>query len=379
MKPTVLLVAGTRPEVIKLAPVARALDGARSRIRLVVCLTGQHRELVDDVIPSLGLSVDHDLDVMTRGQDMTQVARKVLNRLPAVLTAERPDLVLVQGDTVSATIAAVAAFYAGVPVGHVEAGLRTGRLDEPFPEEGDRRLIASISSVHFAPTRWAAENLRREGIPDAAIEVTGNTGIDSFRRAAARVTDDVPAPLRRIEAGERPWVLVTVHRRENQSHHLPLICAAVRRVAQDLDAQVVFPLHPSPTVRDVVLEHLSGRPRIALVEPLDHPSMVWLLLQPRCRLVLTDSGGLQEEAATAGVPVLVLRDATDRPEGVQAGCATLVGSATETIVSAARTVLNGGGACPASARELYGDGSAGQRIADRVVRLLCPPGTPSPG
>jgi UDP-N-acetylglucosamine 2-epimerase len=367
---TVLVVIGTRPEAIKLAPVVAALRARPQDFRTVVCLTGQHRELVDDLLEPLRLQVDHNLDVMLAGASVTDVARRVLERLPAVLKAESPDVVVVQGDTVSATVGGLAAFYAGIEVAHVEAGLRTGRLDEPFPEEGNRRLLAAIASVHFAPTSLSADNLRSENIAEHQIVVTGNTGIDSFRDVASRLPTDVPEPLRAIDHEGRQLVLVTVHRRENQTHHLLRICEAVRRVAEDPDAHIIFPMHPSPAVRKVLYEQLADHDRISLIEPLDYESMVWLLM--RCRLVLTDSGGLQEEAAAAGRPVLVLRRNTDRPEGVRSGCAVLVGSDVEDIVRWTEQLLHDelSHASLAHATGVYGDGHAATRIADVLAEDL---------
>ena len=371
---TAMVVLGTRPEAIKLAPVVHALRRQAPRLRTVLCLTGQHRELVRDLLAPLQLVPDHDLDLMAPRQSINDVAARLLTALPPVLAAERPDVVLVQGDTVSATAAGLAAFYAGIPVGHVEAGLRTGSLAEPFPEEGNRRLLSAISTVHYAPTKWAAGNLHRENIPDADVIVTGNTGIDSFRAMAARGAATPPPHLRALvgeaeQRGDR-IVLVTVHRRENQTAELPRICEAIARVADEPGTHIVFPMHPSPAVRSVVQARLSGHPSISLLEPLDYPAIVWLL--GRCRLVLTDSGGLQEESAAAGRPVLVLRKATDRPEGVQRGCAVLVGSDVEQIVRRARRLVHDDDhhTKVSAGTEIYGDGHAAERIAVSVMDLV---------
>lgn len=364
---TVFVTVGTRPEAIKLAPVVQRLRERPDQFRTVLCLTGQHRSLVDEVIAMWGLSVDHDLDVMTHGQSVVGVASRVLADLPALLTAERPDVMLVQGDTVSATAGALAAFYLGIPVAHVEAGLRTGVLHEPFPEEGNRKLIAAISSVHYAPTAWAADNLRAENVPDADIVVTGNTGIDAFRQISAQVPEAVPAALAGIDTGGRHLVLLTVHRRENQMHHLDQICNAVEKVAAEGDVHLLYPVHPAPTVRAVVVPRLSGLPNVTLVEPMDYLSIAWVL--NRCRLVLTDSGGLQEEGAAAGRPVLVLRRTTDRPEAVHAGCAVLVGSDPEDILSWTRQLVRDDVTYEAlsKATAVYGDGHAAERIAEHLA------------
>lgn len=370
----ILSIIGTRPEAIKMAPIIKELERHPGRIVSRVCVTAQHRQMLDQVLALFGILPDHDLDVMAAGQSPTRVAAVVLTKLEAVLQAEQPDWVLVQGDTTTVLAAAIGAFYARVKIGHVEAGLRTHDKYQPFPEELNRRMASVAADLHFAPTESARQNLRREGIPNAIIRVTGNPVIDALRLAAKQPYDPGAGPLRDL-----PWnrrlILVTAHRRENFGQPLEQICLALRALAEAYpdDAQIVYPVHPNPNVQEPVRRLLGNVSGVTLLTPLDYRPLVYLL--QRCTLVLTDSGGLQEEAPGLGKPVLVLREVTERPEAVEAGTVRLVGTDRARIVAAARRLLDDPAAYRKMARALnpYGDG----RAAGRIVRALLdfkPPG-----
>lgn len=374
-----MFVAGTRPEVLKLAPVIHALR-ARARLRVRLCATAQHRELLDGALADFGLAADADLGLMRDGQTPAAVTAAVVAALGPMLAANPPAAVVVQGDTATALGGALAGAYARVPVAHVEAGLRSGS-DEPFPEEMHRRLIGRLAAVHFAPTAAARTALLREGVPRAAVSLTGNTAIDALHATARRIDADPGlggALARRFAAIDpaRPLVLATVHRRENHGARLDSILDALAALAL-LGAEVVLPVHPAPRVAHPAARALEGRAHIHLLPSLDHAAFVWLLR--RARLVLTDSGGVQEEAPAFGAPVLVLRGVTERPEGVAAGVARLVGTRTGDIVAAAGPLLHNDALHGAMARAVlpYGDGRAGPRIARLLERLLAPPLTPA--
>lgn len=369
----VLAVIGTRPEAIKVMPVVRALS-ATAGIEVRTCVTGQHREMLDQMLRTFDLRPDHDLDIMVHGQSTTQIARSVMDGIEKVVQAERPDWVLVQGDTTTAMAAAIAAFHEGVHVGHIEAGLRTGLLHSPFPEEGNRKLAAAISEIHFAPTAWAAENLYREGIRSEAVIVTGNTVIDALHQTQRSPFDPGSAGLGGLlESDPRHMVLVTAHRRENFGTPIERICHAVRTVAvRHPDVLFVCPVHLNPTVRAPFFRILAGRENVALLPPLNYRAMVWALHS--CSFVVTDSGGLQEEAAGLRKPVLVLRDSTERPEGVSAGVARLVGTRTDAVEGAIEELISD---VPlyrrmASCPNPYGDGRAGERIAAAIAAHRSP-------
>lgn len=342
-----LVVMGTRPEVIKLAPVIWALrDRGHDPI---VCLTGQHRELLDGALATFGLTGDYDLDVMTEDQTPNDVLALVLRGMCPVLKETDPDWVVVEGDTTSVVGAAMAAFHAMTPVCHVEAGLRSFDRWAPFPEEINRRLVSVLASLHCAPTPESAGNLYSEGIPRARIVVTGNTVVDAIRWAVQQ-PPAVPPP-------DGPVVTITAHRRENHAR-LPVIAKAVHLLAMAYPKVLfVWPLHPNPAVRKCV--DIGGH-NIRLIEPLDYVSMAWLIAASR--LVLTDSGGLQEEAPSLGVPVLVMRDVTERPEGIAMNVARLVGTDINGIFAAAAAVLDGTASWFRANRDVYGDGRAGERI-----------------
>ncbi len=356
----VMLVFGTRPEAIKMCPLVQSLraDGA---FDVSVCVTGQHRELLDDVLRAFDITPDYDLCLMREGQSLSDVTCGVLQGMAQVLTESSPALVLVHGDTTTAFSAALAAYYRRIPVGHVEAGLRTGNLYSPYPEEFNRMAIGNLAALHFAPTESAKENLIREGKPSEHIFVTGNTVIDALRTT---VREDYSHPLLLRAAGRR-LVMVTAHRRENHGEPMERIFSAVAALAKEnKDVFVVFPVHPNPEVRRTAYRLLSGMDNVALTEPLSVFDFHNFLA--RCTLVLTDSGGAQEEAPFFGVPVLVMRDTTERPEGIRAGTAVLVGTQTETILHTARTLLSDEAAYArmARAQNPYGDGFSAQKITD---------------
>ena len=349
----ILVVYGTRPEAIKMAPVVRAL--ARPGVFAVtVCATGQHREMLAQVQDLFGLRPDVDLRLMRPDQSLNALAAAALAAVDEVLASAAPDWLLVQGDTTTAMAAALAAFHRGVRVGHVEAGLRTGDLARPFPEEANRRIVDALAAALFAPTGRAAGALLAEGVDPSRIHVVGNTVIDALRLLPID-PETVPA---------RPEVLVTVHRRESFGAPLAGIFAALRRLAESFPGvDWIYPVHPNPNVRGPAHEALGGLPNLTLCAPLGYGELVRRLR--RCRFVLTDSGGLQEEAPTFGKPVLVLRDTTERPEGIEAGVARLVGTDGERIVAAAAELLTSEAAYAAMARAVnpYGDGRAAERIA----------------
>lgn len=371
----VLTVFGTRPEAIKMAPVVRALDDLPDRVETTVCVTAQHRDMLDQILELFDIHPHHDLRVMEENQSPTQVAAAVLSRLEGVLAAERPDWVLVQGDTTTAATAALAAFYARARVGHVEAGLRTRDRWQPFPEEINRRIVGVLADRHFAPTARARENLLGEHTPPADVLVTGNTVIDALRWVAThgpRVAHAPEVARRLARGGSAKLVLLTAHRRENFGAPLEAICRAVRTVAERARGGVefVYPVHPNPNVREPVQRILAGMPNVTLTEPLGYAPLVDLL--QRAHLVLTDSGGLQEEAPAFGVPVLVLRQVTERPEAIEAGTARLVGTDERHIVGEVERLLDDAGEHARMARAVnpFGDGHASARI---VASLLGEP------
>jgi UDP-N-acetylglucosamine 2-epimerase (non-hydrolysing) len=361
-----LLVVGTRPEAIKLCPVFLELQ-RRSEFAVQLCATAQHRELLDQVLDVFGVAPDWDLDLMRPGQTLAETTARVITGLEAVLQDARPDMVLVQGDTTTTLCGALAAFYHRIPVGHVEAGLRTWDPQQPFPEEMNRVLTSRLATLHFAATRWAAENLLREGVPEARIAVTGNPGIDAVLWVRDRLEQGLlpSRPWPQLD-GSRKLILVTAHRRESFGEGFRRICAALAELAARDDVEIVYPVHPNPNVQVPVRQLLAGIPNIHLIEPLEYVPFVDLMR--RAWLVLTDSGGIQEEGPSLGKPILVLREKTERPEGVEAGSVKLVGTQTRRIVEEAVRLLEDRQEYERMARvhNPYGDGHASRRIADAI-------------
>jgi UDP-N-acetylglucosamine 2-epimerase (non-hydrolysing) len=363
----VLTVFGTRPEAIKLAPVIKELERRPDRFDSRVCVTAQHRELMDQMLDLFGIRADHDFGVMTYDQSPSDVAAAVLSGLGRVLRAEEPDWVMVQGDTTTTMAGGIGAFYHGCRVAHVEAGLRTFDPRDPWPEEMNRRVAGVVADLHFAPTAASAANLRREGVPADKICVTGNTVIDALNLVSAMPFEESRTLLARIPIEGKRVVVVTIHRRETALGAISAICSGLIDVARQFeDVQIVCPVHPNPNVRRPVSVHLGGIPNIALVPPLDYRSMIWLLR--RSEFVITDSGGLQEEATAIGKPVLVVRHKTERLEGVVAGIAKTVGTDRHAVSVWASNLLSDPLLYERMARvtDAYGDGRAAQRIVDRL-------------
>lgn len=365
-----LFVFGTRPEAIKLFPVIHALR-ARPGLAARACVTGQHRGLLDSVLDLANIAPDADLDLMAPGQSLDVLTARLIVGIGEVLDAEQPDRVIVQGDTASAMAGSLAAYYRRIPIAHVEAGLRSGNMHHPWPEEGKRRIIAAMADLHFAPTPGAVAALRGEGIDAARIHMTGNSGIDALLHVRAMLCEGrahAPrvAALAARFAGRR-IVAATCHRRENLGEGLDAIADALARLARREDVAIILPLHPNPQIGAAFRARLEGMANVALVEPLDFPEFVALL--DACHLVLTDSGGVQEEAPALGKPVLVLRETTERPEGVAAGTALLVGTDPARIVAEAARLLDDPAAYARMARAHcpYGDGQAAGRIAEILV------------
>ncbi|MEL7445731.1 MAG: UDP-N-acetylglucosamine 2-epimerase (non-hydrolyzing) [Pseudomonadota bacterium] len=366
----VLTVFGTRPEAIKMAPVVMSL-GAAPAIESRVCVTGQHAEMLKQVLDLFKISPDYNLEIMRSGQGLTYVTTSVLQGMEQVLRSETPDAVLVHGDTTTSMAAALAAFYAGIPVGHVEAGLRTRDLSAPWPEEANRQITGRIARWHFAPTDQARANLLEEAVPDATIHVTGNTVIDALMQLRGSVleADATNAEMHRrfnFLNDDRRLILVTGHRRENFDGGLERMCAALADLSSRGDCEIVYPVHLNPVVQTAAAKVLANAKNVHLIEPQPYLPFLWLMA--RSHLIITDSGGIQEEGPSLGKPVLVTRDVTERPEAVEAGTVRLVGTDRTKIVAEASRLMDD----PAAYAEMsrahnpYGDGKA----ADRVVRIL---------
>lgn len=364
----VLSVIGTRPEAVKMAPVAQTLRQTPG-IESIVCVTAQHREMLDQVLNLFDIVPDIDLDLMKPNQSLAEITAAIFTHLDPVIKDVQPDWILSQGDTTTVMATALLAYYHRVKFGHVEAGLRTGDKFQPFPEEINRRVAGVAADLHFAPTEWSKQNLLKENVPAERIIVTGNPVIDALRQVAEK-----PAPAE-VESlmqtlGNRRLLLVTAHRRENFGEPLENICAALKNLAESYNDQIhiLYPVHLNPNVQDTVYPRLSGVPNITLLPPLDYLPMVHLM--KRAALVLTDSGGIQEEAPGFGVPVLVLRAATERPEGIAAGTVKLVGTETDSIAREARALLDNPAehARMAQAANPYGDGQAAGRIVKSILQ-----------
>ena len=366
-RPRILVTFGTRPEAVKMAPVVDALRKAgRFDIRVVV--TAQHREMLDQVLDNFGIVPDLDLDLMQHGQGLDELAARIITRFGAALDTLKPDRVLVHGDTMTTMMATLACYFRRIPVGHVEAGLRSGDIYAPWPEEVNRKVTGAVADLHFAPTRQAAEALLAENVPAEAIHVTGNTVIDALFAMRDRIASKPGlAPetgaLRRRFSGKR-IILVTAHRRESFGKPMQAIAAALARVAERPDIAIVVPVHPNPKVVEALHPALERLENVALIEPLDYPNFIALL--EASHIVLTDSGGVQEEAPSLGKPVLIMRETTERPEGIAAGNAILVGAMRERIEAGITRLLDDPAAHEAMARahNPYGDGRASGRIAD---------------
>lgn len=358
----VLVVCGTRPDTVKMAPVVAEIKKHPGAAELTLAVTGQHKDMLYQVIETFGLQPDYDLGIMTQRQTLMQITTRALAGLEQVISERQPGLVLAQGDTTTTFAASLAAFYAKVPFGHVEAGLRTDNKYDPFPEEMNRRMTSVIADLHFAPTERARDCLLREGINPADVYVTGNTVIDALLSVAARdyVFDD---PAVRAAADSGKMILVTAHRRENWGERMRSVCRAVLELSRRFpEVAFVFPVHKNPAVREIVFPELGDNPRIVLTEPPGYEEFVHLM--KRSYLILTDSGGVQEEAPSLGKPVLVLRETTERPEGIEAGSAKLVGTGVDAVVSETSKLLTDRSAYEAMARvrNPYGDGRAAERI-----------------
>jgi len=370
----ILFIIGTRPEAIKMAPIIRELR-MRQGMRVHVCVTSQHREMLQSVLPYFDVTPDIDLDVMNVGQSVNGVLAKILDRLPKVFASKSPDMVLVQGDTATCFAGAVAAFGQGISVGHVEAGLRTHDLGNPFPEEGYRQMVSRIASIHFAPTVSAAKSLRGEGI-ERNVHITGNTVIDALLYAKEYLISHpeaahVLALPQDLQMGARPFVLVTGHRRENFGEPFRAICLAIRQLAEIYPMMsFVYPVHLNPRVQQPVRDILSNIPNVYLIEP--QPYMPFVGLMQRCQWVLTDSGGIQEEAPSLRKPVLVMRKTTERPESVQAGTSLLVGTDVSSIVAASARIIEDKTLYKTMSTTLspYGDGTSSRKICDILQEFL---------
>jgi UDP-N-acetylglucosamine 2-epimerase (non-hydrolysing) len=366
-----LVVFGTRPEAIKMAPVVLELL-QRPGIETIVCVTGQHRGLLDDALSAFEIRPDYDLAIMRPGQTLGDITSDVLAKLTPLLVELKPDRVLVHGDTTTTYAASIASFYCGIPVGHVEAGLRTGNLMAPWPEEFNRRSVDLVADLLWAPTEAAADNLRREGAKVDDIVITGNTAVDAIGAVKARIEIDTRLlenlwqQLPKLDPAKR-LVLVTGHRRESFGEGMASICRALNWIAARPDIEIVWPVHPNPNVLAAVREHLKFHSNVHLIEPTEYLSFTALML--RSHFIITDSGGIQEEAPTLAKPVLVTRNETERPEAVQAGTAELVGTSFERIISAATLLLDDGVAYAqmAARQNPFGDGKAAVRIVDSLV------------
>lgn len=367
----VMVVFGTRPEAIKMAPLVTALKQQPS-LQTIVAVTAQHRQMLDQVLDLFAITPDEDLNVMQPGQTLSGLTSRIVQGMEQVIAKHAPDIVLVHGDTTTTFATSLAAFYQRTEVGHVEAGLRTGNLLSPWPEEANRKLTGVLANLHFAPTEQSAQNLRDENVDEARIHVTGNTVIDALLAVVAKIQQtpalesELAARFPFLDASKR-LILVTGHRRENFGDGFEQICHALKAIADRGDTQVVYPVHLNPNVQEPVRRILADQPAVHLIDPLEYLPFVFLM--SRCHLIITDSGGVQEEAPSLGKPVLVMRDTTERPEAINAGTVKLVGTRTGNIIEQANLLLDDPSAYAkmAFANNPYGDGSAARRIAALLV------------
>lgn len=370
MKKRILTVIGTRPEAIKLCPMVLELQNRGDEFESIVCSTGQHREMLDQVFKTFDIRADFDLELMAPNQTLAMVTGRAVQGLDEVFAKVKPDACLVQGDTTTAFCGALVGHYHHTLTGHVEAGLRTGNKFSPFPEEMNRRLVGRMADLHFAPTTQSQQTLLDEGVDPATVFVTGNTVIDALLWVRNKVKSEIPEDAKKVaeKIGDQPTVLITGHRRESFGGGFESMCQAIREVADaHTDWAFVYPVHLNPNVQEPVNRILANHPRIHLVDPLSYEPFVWLM--DRCTVVLTDSGGVQEEAPSLGKPVLVMRETTERQEGIEAGNAKLVGTSKEKIVSELGALLSDESArhAMASVKNPYGDGDACRKIADALA------------
>lgn len=366
----VMTVFGTRPEAIKMAPVVLELQKHADKIQTIVAVTAQHRQMLDQVLDLFQITPDYDLDIMSQGQTLYDITTKSLMGLKDVLAKEKPDLVLVHGDTTTTFAGALASYYQQVPVGHVEAGLRTGDIYSPFPEEMNRKLTGAIAAIHFAPTATAKANLLKENVNPSHIYVTGNTVIDALMTTVAG-DYDFGDDLKGVDFQNHRVILLTTHRRENLGEPMRHIYKALRRIIEEIpDTEIVFPVHRNPLVRKVVEEELAGVDRIHLIDPMEYEPFANLM--SLSSLVLTDSGGIQEEAPSLGKPVLVLRNTTERPEAVEAGTVRLIGTDKDVVYAETKRLLTDQAAYDAMSNAVnpYGDGKASQRIVQAILHAF---------
>lgn len=366
----VMTVFGTRPEAIKMAPVVLELQKHADQIQTIVAVTAQHRQMLDQVLDLFQITPDYDLDIMSQGQTLYDITTKSLMGLKDVLAKEKPDLVLVHGDTTTTFAGALASYYQQVPVGHVEAGLRTGDIYSPFPEEMNRKLTGAIAAIHFAPTATAKANLLKENVNPSHIYVTGNTVIDALMTTVAG-DYDFGDDLKDVDFQNHRVILLTTHRRENLGEPMRHIYKALRRIIEEIpDTEIVFPVHRNPLVRKVVEEELAGVDRIHLIDPMEYEPFANLM--SLSSLVLTDSGGIQEEAPSLGKPVLVLRNTTERPEAVEAGTVRLIGTDKDVVYAETKRLLTDQAAYDAMSNAVnpYGDGKASQRIVQAILHVF---------
>ena len=366
----VMTVFGTRPEAIKMAPVVLELQKHADRIQTIVAVTAQHRQMLDQVLDLFQITPDYDLDIMSQGQTLYDITTKSLMGLKDVLAKEKPDLVLVHGDTTTTFAGALASYYQQVPVGHVEAGLRTGDIYSPFPEEMNRKLTGAIAAIHFAPTATAKANLLKENVNPSHIYVTGNTVIDALMTTVAG-DYDFGDDLKDVDFHNHRVILLTTHRRENLGEPMRHIYKVLRHIIEEIpDTEIVFPVHRNPLVRKVVEEELAGVDRIHLIDPMEYEPFANLM--SLSSLVLTDSGGIQEEAPSLGKPVLVLRNTTERPEAVEAGTVRLIGTDKDVVYAETKRLLTDQAAYDAMSNAVnpYGDGKASQRIVQAILHAF---------